>query len=221
MNYNSYITKQYDSDILKAIPYHKELHEHIINYVKTKFVDSSRIRILDLWVWTWITSKMLQDIFPNATIDVVDFSKQMITWAREKLGTKNVNYIIWDYATLDLTNRYDIVVSVIWIHHQTDKWKMLLFEKIYSLLKNNWVFIFWDLVTYKDDIEASKNHALHYHHMVENAKDMRILWEWAHHHIYLNELAPYEDQIIWLINDWFSVKKDLLKINTGLFICEK
>ncbi len=221
LNYDNYHTDKYDSDIINAIPYHKELHEYLISYVKNNFKDNKEIRILDLWVWTWITTKMIQDVLPSAILDVVDFSEQMLDWAKKKLGEFNVNYILADYSTLDLENKYDIIVSVIWIHHQNHEGKKKLFKKIYWLLKNNGVFLFWDLMTYKNDIEASTNHALHYHHMVEKAKDKKTLWEWAHHHIYLNDLAPYEDQTERLKEEWFTVKKEFLKMNTGLLVCKK
>ena len=155
---------------------------------------------------------------PNAILDVVDFSQQMLDWAKKKLGSSDINYMLWDYSVLRFTNKYDIVISVIWIHHQTHEWKKNLFQKIYNLLNDGGNFIFWDLVTYKDAIKAASNHALHFHRLVENATDSKTLWERAHHHMYLNNLAPYEDQIDWLEKIWFWVKVAFLKINTCLLI---
>ena len=117
--------------------------------------------------------------------------------------------------------QYDIVVSVIGIHHQNTKGKQKLFEKIYSLLKQDGVFIFGDLMTYADKYEAARNNALHYHHLVKHAVDERTLTEWAHHHMFLNDLASVESQIKWLSEIGFEVKKDFLEINTALLFCLK
>ena len=152
----------------------------------------------------------------------MDFSEQMMKGAKRKLGNKNVTYLLGDYASLSLKkNMYDAIVSVVGIHHQTDLGKKKLFNKIYSLLKPGGVFIFGDLVTYKDQYAKAYNHALHYHHLVEHATDKKTLREWSHHHMFLNLLAPVEDQINWLEEVGFKVKTELLKMNTALLVCKK
>jgi len=83
------------------------------------------------------------------------------------------------------------------------------------------VFIFADLVTYRDQKEAALNQAKHFKNLVDKTEDDKTLSEWAYHHLYLNDLAPIEDQIKWLKDDGFKVKKDFLKINTTLLICHK
>ncbi len=221
LNYDKYTTEKYDQDIVNSIPYHRELHEHIIKFVKDNFDSQKEYSILDLGVGTGITSKMIQDVLPESKIDVVDFSEQMMEGAKKKLGDKNVRYIMGDYSTLEFDKQYDIVVSVIGIHHQNTEGKQNLFQKIFSLVKSGGVFIFGDLVTYADKYEAARNNALHYHHLVEHATDEKTLTEWAHHHQFLNDLAPVEDQIDWLAKDGFSVNKDFLKMNTALLICKK
>lgn len=176
---------------------------------------------MDLGTGTGITAKFIQDMLPNAAIDVVDFSEQMMEGAKKKLGNKNVDYIMGDYSKIEFTKHYDIIVAVIGIHHQNHEGKQKLFAKIYSMLKPGGVFIFGDLVTHADKFKAAHNHALHYHHLVEHATDEKTLAEWAHHHMYLNDLAPVEDQVKWLEEVGFEVKQDFLKMNTALLICSK
>lgn len=221
LNYDKYSMDKYDRDIVNSIPYHDELHQRISRFVKESFDSSRAYRVLDLGVGTGITSKLIQDLLPQAQIDAVDFSKQMLARARKKLGDKNVRYILGDYADLALDAHYDMVVSVIGIHHQPNQGKKKLFEKIYSLLNKEGVFAFGDLVTYSDRYEAARNHALHYHHLVAHATDEKTLAEWAHHHMFLNDLAAIEDQIDWLEHAGFEVKKEFLKMNTALLFCTK
>lgn len=221
LNYDKYASDQYDRDIVNSIPYHKELHEHITRFIISHFNPLKNYSLLDLGTGTGITAKFIQDLMPNAKIDAVDFSKQMLSGARKKLGNTNIRYILGDYTEMRFDRQYDVVISVIGMHHQTDEGKRLMFKKIHSLLKQDGVFIFGDLVTYTEPHLAALNTALHYHHLVEHAADEKTLIEWAHHHIFLNNLASLEDQIEWLRAAGFTVKKEFQKINTALLLCSQ
>lgn len=163
LNYDKYTTDKYDRDIVNSIPFHKELHEHIRGFIKKNFDPAHTYDVLDLGTGTGITAKLVQDVLPKARIDAVDFSEQMIAGAKKKLGERNVRYLFGDYANMTFDKQYDMVVSVIGIHHQNTEDKQKLFQKIYSLLGKGGVFIFGDLVTYADNHDAARNNALHYH----------------------------------------------------------
>lgn len=220
LNYDKYSSQRYDKDIVNSIPFHREIHKRIIHFI-SKFDKNKEYRILDFGVGTGITSKIIQDMLPNSEIDVVDFSRRMLSGARKKLGTKKVNYIFGDYSKLNFNKKYDIIVSVIGLHHQTNNGKINLFKKIYSILNKNGVFIFGDLATYRNKHQAALNNALHFHHLVEKSANKKTLSEWAYHHMFLNDLASVEDQIKWLKRSGFSVKKEFLEMNTALLICKK
>ncbi len=221
LNYDKYTSDKYDLDIVNSIPYHKEVHELIAKFIRENYESNEKYEIIDLGVGTGITSKIIQELLPNSTFDVVDFSNQMLEGAKKKLGLKNVNYIAGDYSTLKFDKKYDVVISVIGLHHQTHEGKKIMFQKIHEMLKPKGVFIFADLVTYTSKHEAALNNAKHYHHLVEKSSDEKTLKEWAHHHMFLNNLATVEDQIHWLKETGFEVNQKLLKINTTLLICTK
>jgi len=221
LNYDQYEADKYDRDIVNVIPFHKELHEHITDFITSHFDAEKGYDVVDLGTGTGITAKLIQDLLPKVNIDAVDFSEQMMGGAKAKLGEKNVRYLVGDFADMDFDRQYDIVIAVIGVHHQDTEGKKKLFTKIYSMLKPGGVFIFGDLVTYADKYEAAKNEALHYHHLVEHATDEKSLAEWAHHHQFLNDLAPIENQIEWLSQVGFKVQKDFLKIQTALLFCLK
>ncbi len=221
LNYDNYATEKYDRDIVNSIPFHKELHEHIASFIVSHFDVEKEYDVVDFGTGTGITAKLIQDLLPKTRIDAVDFSEQMMSGAKAKLGDRNVRYLIGDFTEMDFDKQYDIVVAVIGVHHQDTEGKKKLFEKIYNMLKPGGVFIFGDLVTYADKYEAAKNEALHYHHLVEHATDEKTLSEWAYHHQFLNDLAPVEDQIVWLTQVGFKVQQDLLKIQTALLFCQK
>ncbi len=221
LNYNKYTANKYDRDIINAIPYHRDVHELIVKFIKKKYKKDVQYNILDLGVGTAITTSIIKDILPNSKFDVVDFSRQMINGAKKKLGHTKVKYLVGDYSKIKFDKKYDIIVSVIGLHHQNTAGKKKMFKKIYSLLKPGGVFIFGDLTTYINPYEAARNNALHYHHLVEHAMNKKTLAEWAYHHMFLNDLALIENQIEWLRETGFKVKKDFLQINTALLFCLK
>ncbi len=220
LNYDHYSSGKYDRDIVNSIPFHRKMHQLIVRFIR-KNLHSKPCAVLDLGVGTGITSKLIQDELPQAEFDLVDFSKKMLSGARKRMGTARVQYIFGDYSKLSFKKKYDLVVSVIGIHHQNTRGKKLLFRKIYSLLKEGGVFLFGDLVTHKDDKIASLNQALHFHHLVSKATDQKTLTEWAHHHMFLNDLAPIEDQVKWLKEAGFEVEIAMQQMNTALLICRK
>jgi ubiquinone/menaquinone biosynthesis C-methylase UbiE len=221
LNYDRYAASKYDRDIVNSIPYHREIHQLIGQYLTKQFERTAPLSVLDLGTGTGITAKLVKDVLPNAQLTVVDFSKQILDGAKKRLGKTNVRYIMDDYATAKFDKKYDIVISVIGIHHQSTTGKKKVFKKTHSLLKRGGVFIFGDLVTYRNEFEAAQNSALHYHHLVEHATDQKTLAEWAHHHMFLNDLAPLEDQEAWLRKSGFAVKRLFLKFNTALVVCRR
>jgi tRNA (cmo5U34)-methyltransferase len=221
LNYDKYTADQYDRDIINSIPRHKELHEHIIQVIRQRYNKEKKYSIIDLGVGTAITSDIIRNELPNATFDLVDFSENMLLGAKKRMGEKNMHYILGDYANLELDRQYDIAVSVIGLHHQNTEGKKKMFQKIYDLLKPGGVFIFGDLMTYKDKHMAALQNAKHFHHLVEHSADEETLKEWAYHHQFLNDLSPLEDQIEWLTSIGYTVSIKFTHINTCLLICQK
>lgn len=225
LNYDSYTSSKYDQDIVNSIPYHKEIHEDFLECIKKQYSTKENYKLLDLGVGTGITSRIVKDVLSNATLDVVDFSEQMLDGAREKLQDE-ATYILADYSEYDFSSdNYDVVYSFIGLHHQNTKESFegskKMFAKIYKMLKPGGCFVLGDLMTYRDPYEAAINDAKHYALLVEKATDERTLREWAHHHMFLNNLAPIEDLVEWLEDVGFEVKKAFHTLNTGLLICTK
>lgn len=221
LNYDKYTSDQYDRDIVNSIPQHKELHEHIVHVIQDTCDKEKAYAIIDLGVGTAITSDIIRNELPNATFDLIDFSENMLVGAKNRMGEKNMRYIAGDYAELAYDKRYDIAVSVIGLHHQNTAGKKRMFQTIYDLLKPGGVFIFGDLMTYRDKHIAALQNAKHFHHLVEHSVDEQRLQEWAYHHMFLNDLAPLEDQVEWLTRIGFTVSTQFTHINTNLLVCRK
>jgi len=221
LNYSHYSTRKYDQDIARSIPGHKELHKKIGQVLKAEF-DSRSIKVLELGIGTGLTAKSILKHFPKAEYAGIDFSRQMLDGARKKLSKYRPTLILGDYAIKDFPKNNDLIVSVIGVHHQkTDKDKKALFKKIFAALAPKGIFIFGDLVSFRNRKTAALNEALHFHALVENAKSKKSLAEWAFHHKFLNNPAPLEDQLGWLKQIGFENSVMFQKFNTALVICRK
>lgn len=222
LNYTSYTGDQYDEDIVRVIPFYHELHEQISFFLKQHYQPNASYRILDLGVGTGITSKMIQDILPNTRLEVVDFSEDMLQSARQRLGDTGVQYICANYAEqMFEENAYDIVISVIGLHHQNTGGKKGMFKKIYNTLRPGGVFILGDLMYNKDSKKQAVATAHHFHYMVEHLNPAR-LEEWSYHHLYLNDCATASDQVLWLEQVGFQeVEVHMHHHNTALITAKK
>ncbi len=227
LNYDHYEMTKYDSDIIRSIPGHEKMHKEIdkmlfIDFVKKKTEKNKPIKILELGIGTGVTASRILKLIPTAEYTAIDFSKNMFEGAKKKLKKYNVKFVFGDFTKIILP-KTNLVVSVIGIHHQeTDKDKKKLFKRIYKSLNKNGIFIFGDLVTYKDKETAALNDAKHYQYLMKNAKDEKSLKEWVYHHKFLNKLAPVEDQIKWLKEIGFKkVKLIYKKYNTALIYAKK
>lgn len=222
LNYDRYGMDEYDSDIRKVIPGHEDLHKQIENSVTTYAQGHQVTKIADLGIGTGLTSERILSLVPEAQLTAVDFSDNMIQGAKKRLAAYDTNFITGDYSEIDFGNGFDIVTGVIGIHHQTTEGKQKLFQKIFNSLKHDGMFIFGDLVTYADKMNAAFNDAKHYAFMVEHAEDDTSLKEWAYHHKFLNNLEPIEDQVAWLQDAGFrDVQTKYQFLNTALIIAIK
>ena len=106
------------------------------------------ITALDMGCGDGFLGRTLLDHFPNCHVCFVDFSAPMLEAAREKLNSTDRAAIIKsDFTnpewTTDLGGRrsFDLVVSGLSIHHQTDPRKKQLYGEIYDLLAPGGIFL--------------------------------------------------------------------------------
>lgn len=222
LNYDHYETKKYDNDIERVIPGHKRMHQEIKKIVNNFKKNNLINKIADLGVGTGLTAELIMKLNPEANLTANDFSRKMILGAKKRLAGFKVNYVFGDFSEINIGKNFDMVLTVIGLHHQNNTGKKKVFNKIFNSLNKGGIFILGDLVTYRNKQEAAYNDAKHFAHMVKNAEDERSLKEWAYHHKFLNDLAPIEDQIKWLKDVGF--KKISIKykyLNTALIIAYK
>ena len=113
------------------------------------FGRDAEIRTLDLGAGTGLLSSMVAGRFPRSRVTLVDLSVEMLRVARRRLsgGNGSFEFRTMDYARKPLpTERYDLVVSALSIHHLTHGDKRELFEKVHDSLAEGGYFVNADQV---------------------------------------------------------------------------
>jgi len=222
LHYHQHPREKYETDALRVNPGYLEMQNEVGNIISAYLREKTIGRVADLGVGTGASTEKILEKAPGASAIVIDLSKQMLDGARERLIGYNVEFLEGDYSETDFGDGFDVVVSVLSIHHQNNTQKKKVFRDICRNLNPYGIFIFGDLVTYRDKYNAALNDVKHYAFLVEHAEDKESLREWAYHHVFLNDRATIEDQIRWLQNAGFSsVEVRYQHLNTALILARK
>jgi len=135
----------FDSIIADRVPFYDLFIRALVNVLP--FKKDKAIRIADLGCGTGTISFYVKEIFPNAEIDCVDFSSEMLESARKKLGRfKGIRYFESDILKFNLIG-YDAVLSSLCLHHiGKEKEKKEFFKKVYNGLLEGGVFYIYDVI---------------------------------------------------------------------------
>ena len=138
------ISKKYDEQRRKFIPCFDDFYGTAVSVAS---VDAKNPGILDIGAGTGLLSAFLMERYPEASFTLIDISEKMLDMAKDRFrNNSNVKYIAADYSKYDFTEKYDLVVSAVSIHHLEDEEKKELYKKSYSILKENGIFINADQV---------------------------------------------------------------------------
>ncbi len=137
---------EFDSLILKLIPYYREMVTSLVTVIP--FDTSKPIKVLDLGCGTGNVSKAVKERFPKSRITCIDLAENMIEMARSKLSRYNdIKYQRGDFRELEFEKGYDVVVSSLALHHlPRDEEKKEIYSRIYDTLRKGGVFYNSDIV---------------------------------------------------------------------------
>ncbi|MGB4400704.1 MAG: class I SAM-dependent methyltransferase [Daejeonella sp.] len=158
------ISSKYSELIAKCVPRYSELMYNMFHYIPEDFQPK---RILDLGCGTGnLTDEMIKR-FPEAEIDALDISEDILKESKQRFSNKpNIRYIQADFKSMHLPpGSYDLIMSSIAIHHIEDPDKIKLYSEVHQALKAGGIFIFADQTRgisdeiYKTNIAAWKEEA--------------------------------------------------------------
>ncbi len=138
------VSRKYDEQRKKFIPCFDDFYGTSVSIAS---VDTETPNILDIGAGTGLLSAFLMERYPAASFTLIDISEKMLDMAKERFrGNSNVKYVVADYSQYNFTEKHDMVVSALSIHHLEDEEKRDLYKKSYSILKDNGIFINADQV---------------------------------------------------------------------------
>lgn len=137
---------EFDSIILKLIPYYNEMVEALVSSISYDY--DSKFNVIDLGCGTGTILKIIKERYPNAVLTAVDISEYMIELTKHKLSNaENITYYVDDFYNFDFTKEYNVVVSSLALHHLVnDDDKKMFYKKIYNSLSTGGIFINADVV---------------------------------------------------------------------------
>lgn len=138
------VSKNYDEQRKKLVPCFDDFYGTSVSVAS---VDTETPNILDVGAGTGLLSAFLMERYPEASFTLIDISEKMLDMAKERFRSNSeVKYIAADYSKYNFTEKYDMVVSALSIHHLEDEEKREFYKRSYSILKENGIFINADQV---------------------------------------------------------------------------
>ncbi|MBI4173789.1 MAG: class I SAM-dependent methyltransferase [Candidatus Aenigmarchaeota archaeon] len=211
----------YDACSGRVVPSNEELQRALVEAIHHR--RDASLAILDLGVGTGLTSWLVVNAFPNARIDGIDFSAEMLRHARERLAKFDgrVRLVQADITQHAFDRQYDVVISAVTIHNLPHPEKRLLFANIHRHLKDDGCFVNADFITFGSQHLASKTAASYEKFLAENLAGQE-LEHWLKHAREQDLPASMDDQTAWLRQAGFrTIECSWLQRNLAVYCATK
>ncbi|OIK09280.1 methyltransferase [Bacillus sp. MUM 116] len=185
----------YDDQRRKLIPCFDDFYSIPISILNTNTEAPS---VLDIGAGTGLFSFFLKEKYPDARMTLIDLSEKMMDVSRARFSHyQDIHYIVADYTEHCFEEKFDIIISSLSIHHLSDEEKRKLYVKIFSLLKEDGIFINADQVLgHTEFIESLYKND--WKNKIENSGLRKQEIAAAYERTKLDKMATLEDQIGWL-----------------------
>ncbi|MCL2687201.1 MAG: class I SAM-dependent methyltransferase [Methanobrevibacter sp.] len=197
------IAKEYDSERKKLIPVFDDFYGIAIDSIE---LEDPIPDVLEIGTGTGLFTEMFLEKYPNANMDLVDISEEMLNIAKERFSVhSNLNFHlknIMDFEPED-GKQYEAIISSLAIHHLSLDEKEEIYHKIGAWIKPGGIFVNAEMIAgetkylnnkyHKKEIEIVSNSGLD-----EEAKKRAI------ERLHLDSKVPASMQLKWLEDAGFS-----------------
>ncbi len=147
---NLYDRNQKQRDFFnEKIDTYDQVHETFMGTKKmiAENLDEDTNKVLDLGAGTGLELIHLFEIYPNASVTVIDISEKMLNELSKRNFADRVTTICGDFFEINFGNNYDAVISTSALHHFKPEEKIILYKKVFDCLKNNGLFVNCDKIS--------------------------------------------------------------------------
>ena len=131
------ISSRYDEQRKQFIPCFDDFYNSSVAIAEAI---KEKPNILDVGAGTGLFSSFMLRKFPEAKLTLIDISEKMLEVAKQRFKYyRDFKYIVDDYYHYDYTEKYDMIISALSIHHLMDEQKK-------NFIKN--VTLFLGIVAY-------------------------------------------------------------------------
>jgi len=154
----------------EKIDTYDQVHETFMETKKmlTECLDKDTMKVLDLGAGTGLELIHLFEMYPNATVTVVDISENMLDELAKRSFANQVTTICGDFFEVDFGENYDAVISTSALHHFKPEEKLTLYKKIFDCLKKGGLFINCDKISMDQKSQDDSFYELE--HNIDNYK---------------------------------------------------
>jgi tRNA (cmo5U34)-methyltransferase len=144
------IADTYDTGV-RSLPQYDQLRKVLFDIIP--FSKDAKANVLDLGIGTGTTAAEFLERYPNVRLTGVDSSSKMLEHSHQKLEkfSARAELIQCSFEDFVPNGQFDLVYSILALHHVPDEDKETLFRKIQAILKSNSALIIIDLVNGASD----------------------------------------------------------------------
>lgn len=139
----------YEADIRREVPTYDRLQQKLVDAS-----GSGARSILELGSGTGVTSELLLERHPGARLVGIDVSPEMLDAARARLPANRVDLRVGRIEEPLPAGPFDLVASVLAVHHLDPGQKEGLFERVRAVLDAGGRFVLADVVVPDDPAQA-------------------------------------------------------------------
>ncbi|MBZ9571099.1 class I SAM-dependent methyltransferase [Methanobrevibacter sp. TMH8] len=197
------IAEKYDSQRKKLIPVFDDFYGIAINSVK---IEDPIPNVLEIGTGTGLFTEMFLKKYPNAEMDLVDISENMLDVAKERFQTNtNLNFYLEDITKFEVEEdkQYDAIISSLAIHHLSNPEKEKLYHKIGEWIKPEGIFVNAEMIAgetkYLDKMYQENEKEMTKKAGLDNESEKK-----AFERMHLDMKVPASTQLKWLEDAGFS-----------------
>jgi tRNA (cmo5U34)-methyltransferase len=219
MNAFNSAAADYDKNRRALIPCFNDFYGTAVKIINPANVYPS---VLDIGAGTGLMTAFMMEKFPGAVFTLIDISGDMLEIAKRRFsGSENVKYISGDYCKIFFSQKFDIIISSLSIHHLGDIEKQNLFKKIFDCLNDDGIFVNADQFIAESD-ELEKLYRKIWYAKIEESDLNQLEKSAAYERMKLDRLSKAGESSDWLKQAGFADVELIYKyLMFGVFYCKK